>query len=104
MIDELARGDQPGTAAVIVINERLLAIRALLTGYLGESGVPEMEQLLKTTGLVASACQVTDISKLLPGREAQAEPQADHQLRQRNPLSRLPTGAACRSPAVPMRS
>jgi type VI secretion system protein ImpA len=70
-------GDQPGTAAVIVINERLLAIRELLTGHLGESGVPEMEQLLKTVGLVASACQVTDISKLLPNREAQAEPQAE---------------------------
>ena len=76
LIDELARGDQPGTTAVIVINERLLAIRELLTGHLGESGVPEMEQLLKTVGLVASACQVTDISKLLPNREAQAEPQA----------------------------
>ncbi len=38
-----------------------------------------MEQLLKTVGLVASACQVTDISKLLPNREAQAEPQAEQQ-------------------------
>ena len=73
LIDELARGDQPGTAAVIVINERLLAIRELLIGHLGESGVPEMEQLLKTVGLVASACQVTDISKLLPNRDAQAQ-------------------------------
>ena len=51
LIDELARGDQPGTEAVIVINERLLAIRELLTGYLGESGVPEMEQLLKAHGI-----------------------------------------------------
>ena len=73
LIDELARGDQPGTAAVIVINERLLAIRELLIGHLGESGVPEMEQLLKTVGLVASACQVIDISKLLPNRDAQAQ-------------------------------
>ena len=73
LIDELARGDQPGTAAVIVINERLLAIRELLIGHLGESGVPEMEQLLKTVGLVASACQVTDISKLLSNRDAQAQ-------------------------------
>ena len=79
LIDELARGDQPGTSAVIVINERLLAIRELLTGHLGESGVPEMEQLLKTVGLVASACQVTDISKLLPNREAQAELSAEPQ-------------------------
>lgn len=73
LIDELTRGDQPGTAAVIVINERLLAIRELLIGHLGESGVPEMEQLLKTVGLVASACQVTDISKLLPNRDAQTQ-------------------------------
>lgn len=79
LIDELARGDQPGTEAVIVINERLLAIRELLTGYLGESGVPEMEQLLKTVGLVASACQVTDISKLLSNRDAQAEQHAEPQ-------------------------
>ena len=64
LIDELARGDQPGTAAVIVINERLLAIRELLIGHLDESGVPEMEQLLKTVGLVASACQVTDMRGL----------------------------------------
>ena len=62
-----------------MINERLLAIRELLTGYLGESGVPEMEQLLKTVGLVASACQVTDISKLLPNRDAQAEQHAEPQ-------------------------
>ncbi len=79
LIDELARGDQPGTEAVIVINERLLAIRELLTGYLGESGVPEMEQLLKTVGQVSSACQVTDISKLLPNRDAQAEQHAEPQ-------------------------
>lgn len=72
LIDELARGDQPGTAAVPLINARLLAIRSLLIGHLGESGVPEMEQLLKTTSLVASACEVTDISKLLPNRETQA--------------------------------
>ena len=32
LIDELARGDQPGTEAVILINERLLAIRDLLSG------------------------------------------------------------------------
>lgn len=62
-----------------MINERLLAIRELLTGYLGESGVPEMEQLLKTVGLVSSACQVTDISKLLPNRDAQAEQHAEPQ-------------------------
>lgn len=79
LIDELACGDQPGTSAVIVINLRLRAIRNLLTGYLGESGVPEMEQLLKTVGLVAGACQVTDITKLLPKCEVQAEEHAEPQ-------------------------
>jgi hypothetical protein len=63
-----------------------------------------MEQLLKTVGLVASACQVTDISKLLPNREAQAEPQPSSSRRLRSPFSRSPTGAACRSPAAPTRS
>ena len=62
-----------------------LAIRELLTGYLGESGVPEMEQLLRTVGLVSSACQVTDISKLLPNRDAQAEQHAEPQ-----PVAALP--------------
>ncbi|WET41565.1 type VI secretion system protein TssA [Citrobacter enshiensis] len=76
LIDELARGGQPGTEAVFLINERLLAIRDRLVGHLGESGVPEMEQLLKTVGLVASACQVTDISTLLPGAEASVEQSA----------------------------
>ncbi|NDO81900.1 hypothetical protein CJP72_14325 [Citrobacter sp. NCU1] len=76
LIDELARGGQPGTEAVSLINERLLAIRDVLVGHLGESGVPEMEQLLKTVGLVASACQVTDISTLLPGAEASGQQRA----------------------------
>lgn len=76
LIDELARGGQPGTEAVFLINERLLAIRDRLVGHLGESGVPEMEQLLKTVGLVASACQMTDISTLLPGAEASVEQSA----------------------------
>lgn len=76
LIDELARGGQPGTEAVFLINQRLLAIRDRLVGHLGESGVPEMEQLLKTVGLVASACQMTDISSLLPGAEASVEQSA----------------------------
>ena len=79
LIVEQARSDEPWTASVGVFSDRLLAIRELLIGHLGESGVPEMEQLLKTVGLVASACQVTDISKLLPNREAQAEPQTEQQ-------------------------
>lgn len=76
LIDELARGGQPGTEAVSLINERLLAIRDRLVEHLGESGVPEMEQLLKTVGLVASACQMTDINTLLPGAEASVEQSA----------------------------
>lgn len=76
LIDELARGGQPGTEAVFLINQRLLAIRDRLVGHLGESGVPEMEQLLKTVGLVASACQMTDISTLLPGAEASVDQSA----------------------------
>lgn len=76
LIDELARGGQPGTEAVFLINQRLLAIRDRLVGHLGESGVPEMEQLLKTVGLVASACQMTDINTLLPGTEASVEQSA----------------------------
>lgn len=72
LLDELARGDQPGIEAIVQINERLQTIRELLTGYLGESGVPEMEQLQKTVGLVASACQATDIGALLASREEQA--------------------------------
>lgn len=77
LLDELARGDQPGIQAVVQINERLQTIRDLLTGYLGESGVPEMEQLQKTVGLVASACQATDIGSLLAGREAADVGEAD---------------------------
>ncbi|KMV32875.1 type VI secretion system protein TssA [Franconibacter pulveris 1160] len=77
LLDELARGDQPGIQAVVQINERLQTIRELLTGYLGESGVPEMEQLQKTVGLVASACQATDIGSLLASREAADVGEAD---------------------------
>ncbi len=60
LIDELARGGQPGIEAVVQIHERLQTIRELLIGYLSESGVPEMEQLQKTVGLVANACQSAD--------------------------------------------
>ncbi|MEB5922621.1 type VI secretion system protein TssA [Franconibacter daqui] len=77
LLDELARGDQPGIQAVVQINERLQTIRDLLTSYLGESGVPEMEQLQKTVGLVASACQATDIGSLLASREAADVGEAD---------------------------
>jgi len=41
----------------------------MLVGYLSESGAPEMEQLQKTVGLVASACQATDLGSFIPTRE-----------------------------------
>ncbi|CAD6081331.1 type VI secretion system protein TssA [Escherichia coli] len=62
LIDELARGGQPGIDAILAIHQRLQTIREILSDCLGESGVPEMEQLQKTVGIVAGACQITDIS------------------------------------------
>lgn len=63
--DELARGG-PGPEAVVLINERLLTIRETVTEQLGNGGLPEMEQLLKTVNTVAAACQSTDLSSLIP--------------------------------------
>ncbi|ELY6346463.1 type VI secretion system protein TssA [Cronobacter muytjensii] len=57
LVDELARGDQPGIEAIIQIHVRLEAIRSILVSHFGESGVPEMEQLQKLTSIVAQACQ-----------------------------------------------
>ncbi|ELY2797782.1 type VI secretion system protein TssA [Cronobacter dublinensis] len=57
LVDELARGDQPGVEAILQIHERLETIRTTLVSHLGESGVPEMEQLQKLTSIVAQACQ-----------------------------------------------
>ena len=57
LVDELARGDQPGVEAILQIHERLETIRTTLVNHLGESGVPEMEQLQKLTSIVAQACQ-----------------------------------------------
>jgi len=53
LIDELTRGGQPGIEAICQIEGRLQTIRTWLLEQLGESGVPEMEQLLKTVGLIA---------------------------------------------------
>lgn len=63
--DELARGG-PGPEAVVLIAERLLTIRETVTEQLGNGGLPEMEQLLKTVNTVAAACQSTDLSSLIP--------------------------------------
>ena len=69
LIDELARGGQPGIDAILAIHQRLQTIREILCDCLGESGVPEMEQLQKTVGIVAGACQITDISSFHASRE-----------------------------------
>ncbi|EOL9001846.1 type VI secretion system protein TssA [Cronobacter sakazakii] len=57
LVDELARGGQPGIEAIVQIHARLETIRTILVSHLGESGVPEMEQLQKLTSIVALACQ-----------------------------------------------
>ncbi|MEQ0265556.1 type VI secretion system protein TssA [Klebsiella sp. CN_Kp073] len=72
LIDELARGGQPGIDAILAIHQRLQTIREILSDCLGESGVPEMEQLQKTVGIVAGACQITDISSFHTSREESA--------------------------------
>ncbi|WP_312689248.1 type VI secretion system protein TssA [Kosakonia sp.] len=59
LIDELTRGGQPGIAAVGQIEERLKTIRTWLLEQLGESGVPEMEQLLKTVGTITGASRAS---------------------------------------------
>ena len=72
--DELARGDQPGVEAILQISERLQTIRETLTEQLGESGLPEMEQLQKMVNLVAQSCQATDLTSLVPGANDDAAP------------------------------
>ncbi|MDI4516561.1 type VI secretion system protein TssA, partial [Escherichia coli] len=72
LIDELARGGQPGIDAILAIHQRLQTIREILSDCLGESGVPEMEQLQKTVAIVAGACQITDISSFHASREESA--------------------------------
>lgn len=67
LTDELARAGQPGVEAILSISERLQTIRQTLVEHLGETGVPEMEQLQKTVNTVAQACEVTDLASLIPG-------------------------------------
>ncbi|WP_034912038.1 type VI secretion system protein TssA [Erwinia sp. 9145] len=71
LIDELARGGQPGVEALLDISERLQTIQATLVSYLGETGVPEMTQLMKTVQTVAQACVATDLSTLIPAAQPQ---------------------------------
>ncbi|WP_039056560.1 type VI secretion system protein TssA [Enterobacter sp. Bisph1] len=69
LIDELTRGGQPGIEAIGQIEGRLHTIRSWLLEQLGESGVPEMEQLLKTVGLIAG------VSRASRQEEQQPEPE-----------------------------
>ena len=75
LVDELARGGQPGIEAIVQIHARLEAIRTILVSHLGESGVPEMEQLQKLTSIVALACQSgeTQAPQELQDPDVQAE-------------------------------
>jgi len=66
LMDELARGEQPGITAILSISEHLQTVRETLIEHLGESGVPEMEHLLKMVNTVAAACEVTDLAALIP--------------------------------------
>ncbi|MGP3591613.1 type VI secretion system protein TssA [Vagococcus sp. WN89Y] len=77
LIDELARGDQPGIEAIGQIEGRLLTIRSWLLEQLGESGVPEMEQLLKTVGMIAGASRASrpDEKPAAPEPVVQTAPQ-----------------------------
>ncbi|MFE8100787.1 type VI secretion system protein TssA [Brenneria goodwinii] len=68
LLDELASSNQPGIEAIQLIDERLKTICEILTERLGETGVPEMEQLRKLVSTIAASCQTTDISTLIPTR------------------------------------
>lgn len=69
LIEELVSRRQGGTEAVLIIHQRLQTIRKILRSQLGESSVPEMDQLQKTISLVANACQDTDFSLFSLSRE-----------------------------------
>lgn len=60
LLDELARGGQEASGVMTQIEGRLHTIRAWLVERLGESGAPEMEQLIKTAGLITRAGRVGD--------------------------------------------
>ncbi|KAB8310352.1 type VI secretion system protein TssA [Erwinia endophytica] len=76
LMDELMRGEQPGIAAILRISEQLQTVRETLIEHLGESGIPEMEQLLKMVNTVAAACEVTDLAALIPNASVEKDPRA----------------------------
>lgn len=99
LIDELARGGQPGIEAIGQIEGRLQTIRSWLLEQLGESGVPEMEQLLKTVGMIASANRATRPD------EQQETPEPTVQATTAQPVAApLPAAADWRSVQVTSRA
>lgn len=73
LTDELARSGQPGVEAIVAISERLQTIHDTLVEHLGETGVPEMQQLQKTVMTVVQACDVTDLAALIPAMASASE-------------------------------
>lgn len=73
LIDELTRGGQPGIEAIGQIEGRLQTIRSWLLEQLGESGVPEMEQLLKSVGVIAGVSRANHSDALQETPEQPAQ-------------------------------
>ena len=76
LIDELARGDQPGIEAVLQIHERLQTICETIAERLGEAAVPELIQMRRQIALIAERCQATDLSQLIPTAAAEQTAEA----------------------------
>lgn len=57
LLDELKHSEQPAIHAVATIEEKLIRIRETITQHLGEQGLPSMEHLLKTLGMIAQVRQ-----------------------------------------------
>jgi len=88
LIDELTRGGQPGIEAIGQIEGRLQTIRTWLLEQLGESGVPEMEQLLKTVGMIAGVSRASRSDEHV---ETTSEPQSTQSAAQ--PAAAVPLAA-----------
>ncbi|TPV24282.1 type VI secretion system protein TssA [Pantoea anthophila] len=74
LIDELARGDQPGIEAVLQIHERLQTICETVAERLGDAAVPELTQLRRQIALIAERGEATDLSALVPTAAATEQP------------------------------
>ncbi|AER32184.1 type VI secretion system protein ImpA [Pantoea sp. PA1] len=62
--DELARGEQPGIAAIQNIAERLQNIRRIVIEKLDETALPDMSQLQRSMAMLNERCQATDMESL----------------------------------------